>query len=99
MERRRRQTGQFPGRAREKRRARPGPGVTGESQMSRQSEHGTAVATRDLAGDALTQEVVDRFAAAESARLREVMQSLVRHLHAFARDVKLTEAEWFAAIQ
>ena len=67
--------------------------------MSRQSEHGTAVATRDLAGDALTQEVVDRFAGAESARLREVMQSLVRHLHAFARDVKLTEDEWFAAIQ
>lgn len=26
------------------------------------------------------------------------MQSLVRHLHAFARDVELTEKEWFAAV-
>ncbi|GAB5374153.1 MAG: intradiol ring-cleavage dioxygenase [Acuticoccus sp.] len=27
-------------------------------------------------------------------RLREVMESLVRHLHAFAREVNLTHAEW-----
>ena len=26
------------------------------------------------------------------------MQSLVRHLHAFASEVQLTEEEWFAAI-
>jgi protocatechuate 3,4-dioxygenase beta subunit len=31
-------------------------------------------------------------------RLRQVMQSLVRHLHAFVKDVELTEAEWAAAI-
>ena len=31
-------------------------------------------------------------------RYREVMQSLVTHLHAFARDVRLTQAEWEAAI-
>lgn len=31
-------------------------------------------------------------------RLREVMQSLVRHLHAFVKDVELTEAEWARAI-
>jgi catechol 1,2-dioxygenase len=31
-------------------------------------------------------------------RLRRVMQSLVRHLHAFVKDVELTEAEWAAAI-
>ena len=31
-------------------------------------------------------------------RLRILMQSLVRHLHAFARDVGLTEAEWRAGI-
>ena len=67
--------------------------------MSPQPEQATAVATRDLSGDALTQEVVDRFAGAEPARFREVMQSLVRHLHAFARDVQLTEDEWWAAIQ
>lgn len=31
-------------------------------------------------------------------RLREIMASLVDHLHAFARDVKLTEAEWEAGV-
>src|SRR4051812_49173658 len=31
-------------------------------------------------------------------RLREIMQALVRHLHAFATEVRLTEGEWRAAI-
>ncbi len=34
-----------------------------------------------------------------SPRLREIMDSLVSHLHDFAREVKLTEEEWFEAIQ
>ncbi|MGC8040527.1 dioxygenase, partial [Salmonella enterica] len=28
-------------------------------------------------------------------RLRQIMTSLVQHLHAFAREVQLTEEEWF----
>ncbi len=48
--------------------------------------------------DPLTKEVLSRFEGSESERFKEVMQSLVRHLHAFARDVELTEEEWFAAI-
>jgi hydroxyquinol 1,2-dioxygenase len=47
---------------------------------------------------AVTEEVVASFADAESPRYREVMQSLVRHLHAFAREVRLTQAEWDAGI-
>ncbi|MFF5140435.1 dioxygenase [Streptomyces sp. NPDC013157] len=31
-------------------------------------------------------------------RLREVMQALVRHVHGFIREVRLTEAEWQHAI-
>jgi catechol 1,2-dioxygenase len=31
--------------------------------------------------------------------LREIMRTLVRHLHAFATEVHLTEAEWAAAIE
>ena len=31
-------------------------------------------------------------------RLRDVMQALVRHLHAFASEVRLTEDEWRTAI-
>jgi hydroxyquinol 1,2-dioxygenase len=34
-----------------------------------------------------------------SERFQEVMQSLVRHLHAFASEVELTEEEWFAGIE
>jgi hydroxyquinol 1,2-dioxygenase len=31
--------------------------------------------------------------------LREIMQSAVKHLHAFAREVNLTEEEWFEGIK
>jgi hydroxyquinol 1,2-dioxygenase len=47
---------------------------------------------------ALTDRVVASFAGTGSERVREVMQSLVRHLHAFARDVRLSEDEWRAAV-
>ncbi|WP_370542918.1 dioxygenase, partial [Halomonas sp. KM-1] len=30
-------------------------------------------------------------------RLREVMASLIRHLHGFVKEVGLTQAEWEAA--
>ncbi len=49
---------------------------------------------RHIDEDTITQAVIARHAAAGDARLREVVTSLVQHLHAFARDVKLTEAEW-----
>ncbi len=31
-------------------------------------------------------------------RLRQVMQSLIKHLHAFVRDIEPTQAEWATAI-
>jgi hydroxyquinol 1,2-dioxygenase len=46
----------------------------------------------------LTDEVVASFDTSGSARYREIMQSLVRHLHGFAREVRLTQAEWEAGI-
>ena len=45
----------------------------------------------------LVNEVVRSFTGG-SAREREVMGSLVRHLHSFVRDVRLTEAEWTKGI-
>jgi protocatechuate 3,4-dioxygenase beta subunit len=48
---------------------------------------------------AVTDEVVSSFDTTASPRLREVMQSLVRHLHSFAREVQLTQAEWEAGIE
>jgi hydroxyquinol 1,2-dioxygenase len=47
----------------------------------------------------LTERVVDSFDGAPDPRLRELMQALTRHLHAFAREVWLTEREWQQAIE
>ena len=54
---------------------------------------------RNLTQDNITQAVIARMADTPDARLKEIMTSLVQHLHAFAREVKLTEAEWFQGIQ
>ncbi|CAG9208206.1 Hydroxyquinol 1,2-dioxygenase [Paraburkholderia sabiae] len=48
---------------------------------------------------ALTEQVVASFANTEDARLRTLMQSLIRHMHAFVREVEPTEAEWMSAIR
>jgi len=40
-----------------------------------------------------------RWGTARDPRTAEVLTSLVRHLHAFAREVRLTEDEWMAGIQ
>jgi hydroxyquinol 1,2-dioxygenase len=42
----------------------------------------------------LDQRVVESFAGAEDERLRTVLSALVRHLHGFLREVRLTEEEW-----
>lgn len=42
--------------------------------------------------------VAGSFAGTPDPRLRQVMTSLVRHLHDFVKDVELTEAEWETAI-
>ena len=48
---------------------------------------------------ALVDEVVASFAGAESPRLRQLMEALTRHVHAFVRETRLTEEEWAAAIE
>lgn len=53
---------------------------------------------RHIDEDTITQAVIARHAGAADARLREVMTSLVQHLHGFAREVQLTDGEWRAAI-
>jgi hydroxyquinol 1,2-dioxygenase len=47
----------------------------------------------------ITELAVERWATARDPRTAEVMTALVRHLHDFAREVRLTEAEWMAAMQ
>src|SRR6266581_4402590 len=46
----------------------------------------------------LTDKVLAAMHGAASPRLREVMAALVRHLHAFAREVRLTEEEFETGI-
>lgn len=52
-----------------------------------------------MSADQLTDEVCRRLENTPDPRMREVMQSLVRHLHAFAKEVQLTDAEWLAGIR
>jgi hydroxyquinol 1,2-dioxygenase len=53
---------------------------------------------RNLNEHTITAAVVDRFANTPDPRLKEVMTSLVKHLHAFARDVRLSFTEWQQAV-
>ncbi|MFD3499416.1 dioxygenase [Streptomyces sp. NPDC058676] len=46
----------------------------------------------------LVQTVLASFQDTPDPRLKELMQTLVRHLHAFIREARLTEAEWQHAI-
>jgi catechol 1,2-dioxygenase len=48
--------------------------------------------------DDITREAIASFDGCSDARLRELMQALTRHLHAFVSDVRLTQEEWSAAI-
>ncbi|HLI71359.1 MAG TPA: intradiol ring-cleavage dioxygenase [Ktedonobacteraceae bacterium] len=47
----------------------------------------------------ITQNVLDSMANAANPRLKQVMSSLVSHLHAFIREVDLTQEEWMLGIQ
>jgi catechol 1,2-dioxygenase len=46
----------------------------------------------------VTQAVLDEMRRTPDVRTREILESLVRHLHGFVRDVKLTEKEFDQAI-
>lgn len=47
----------------------------------------------------ITQAVIERNASTADLRLKTIMHALVSHLHAFAREVQLTEQEWAQGIQ
>ena len=53
----------------------------------------------NLNANHITESVLERLANTPDPRLKEIMLSLVRHLHGFAREVKLTEAEWLKGIE
>jgi hydroxyquinol 1,2-dioxygenase len=47
----------------------------------------------------ITGEALRRIEATPDARLKRIMTCLIRHLHDFARETELTEAEWLAGIE
>src|ERR1700754_4759122 len=49
--------------------------------------------------DNVTELAEARWGTAHDPRTAEVLTALVRHLHAFAREVRLTEPEWMAAVR
>jgi len=54
---------------------------------------------RELTPDTITDAVLDQMATTPDARMREVMAAAVKHLHAFAREVNLSPAEWIKGIE
>jgi hydroxyquinol 1,2-dioxygenase len=53
---------------------------------------------RDFDENNITAAVIDRFKNTPDPRLKQIVTSLVKHLHDFVRDVELTEDEWGNAI-
>jgi hydroxyquinol 1,2-dioxygenase len=47
----------------------------------------------------LTEAVLAKLEGAKDPRFKEIMTSLIRHLHGFIRETELTEKEWLTAIQ
>ncbi len=55
--------------------------------------------TLDWMSTQLTDDVLQAYAATPDPRLRELLATLIKHLHAFASETKLTTAEWMAGVQ
>jgi hydroxyquinol 1,2-dioxygenase len=53
---------------------------------------------RNFNEETITGAVLARFALSTSPRAKEVSEALVRHLHAFVREIRPTQAEWEWAI-
>ena len=49
---------------------------------------------RNFNENTITDAVLERIAGATDPRIREVSEALVRHLHAFVREVRPTQKEW-----
>jgi hydroxyquinol 1,2-dioxygenase len=54
---------------------------------------------RNLDENTITAEVLGRIVDTPDPRLKQIMSALIRHLHDFAREVELTEQEWFEGIR
>ena len=53
---------------------------------------------KDITLDNITPVAVTSLAGISEARVRELLQGLVLHLHQYSKEVHLTHAEWRAAL-
>jgi hydroxyquinol 1,2-dioxygenase len=74
-----------------------GPGAIVRDQAV--FEHSSSPATMTLMEDRITPDVLASLERAPDPRARRVLESLIHHLHAFAREVALTDEEWLAGIR
>jgi hydroxyquinol 1,2-dioxygenase len=68
------------------------------SVSEQDAELGGVAAGQRAREEELVELVTASFRNTEDPRLKQLMQALTRHLHAFLRDVRLTEDEWQRAI-
>jgi hydroxyquinol 1,2-dioxygenase len=54
---------------------------------------------RNFSEETLTAEVLSRIESAPDPRVKEIMRSLVKHLHGFVREIRPTQDEWGVAVQ
>jgi hydroxyquinol 1,2-dioxygenase len=54
---------------------------------------------REFDEQSITAAVIERLSECQDPRFKEVMTSLVTHLHHFVREVRLSETEWLQAIE
>ena len=53
---------------------------------------------RNVTEHTITDIVLQRYSRCSRPRLQTIMNSLIKHLHGFVKEVELAEPEWFAAI-
>ena len=54
---------------------------------------------RNITEANLTDAVLARLEKTADPRFKQIMMSLIRHLHAFVREVELSEEEWFEGVK
>ena len=67
--------------------------------MTVDQRRGTVPPEQEERESHLVQRVLASFEGTPDPRFKELMQALTRHLHAFLREVRLTEEEWQRAIE
>src|SRR5690349_10156447 len=53
---------------------------------------------RAIDHNTITDAAIEQMSTTTDPRLKQIMESLVRHLHSFAREVDLTPEEWLQGI-